>query len=63
MMFGMVLSESMVKNEETGKMEKKTGKIKTRDGASVKLSELLNEARDRALKNFEERNKTAEEKV
>lgn len=46
MMFGMVLQE----NEE-GKAEK----IKTREGKSVKLAELLDEARDRALKSFEER--------
>ena len=43
MMFGMVLQE----NDE-GKVEK----IKTRAGKSTKLSELLDEARDRALKTF-----------
>tara|TARA_B110000285_G_C14981129_1_gene541409 strand:- start:50 stop:214 length:165 start_codon:yes stop_codon:yes gene_type:complete len=46
MMFGMVLQE----NEE-GKVEK----IKTRAGKSTKLSELLDEARDRALKTFQDR--------
>ena len=55
MMFGMVLSETEELDEKTGKMVKKTGKIKTRSGESVKLVDLLNEARDRALKNFEER--------
>ena len=34
---------------------KKQEKIKTRAGKSVKLSELLDEARDRALQSFEER--------
>lgn len=46
MMFGMVLQEN-----EDGTV----GKIKTRAGKSTKLSELLDEARDRALKTFKER--------
>ena len=36
-------------------MVKKITKIKTREGKSVKLVELLDEARDRALKTFAER--------
>ena len=38
-------------------------KIKTRSGESVKLSELLDEARDRAIKMFEERDALNEGKV
>lgn len=54
MMFGMVLQEE-ISIDENGNEVKKQVKIKTRAGKSVKLSELLDEARDRALKTFEER--------
>lgn len=46
MAFGMVLQE----NEEG-----QATKIKTREGKSTKLAELLDEAKIRALKIFEER--------
>lgn len=42
-------------------MEKKTEKLKSRSGDTIKLIDLMNEARDRALKNFEERKKAADE--
>ena len=54
MMFGMVLQENVSVDEE-GKETKKAEKIKTREGKSVKLAELLDEAKERALKTFEER--------
>lgn len=54
MPFGMVLQE----NEEG-----KTEKIKTRSGDSVKLVELLDEAKNRALKMFEERAQESDSKV
>ena len=50
----MVLQEE-ISIDENGKEVKKQVKIKTRAGKSVKLAELLDEARDRALKTFEER--------
>ena len=53
-MFGMVLQEN-VSVDESGKEVSKTEKIKTREGKSVKLEELLDEAKNRALKSFEER--------
>ena len=40
MMFGMVLSETMVLNEATGKMEKKTGKIKIEKRLYMGASQL-----------------------
>lgn len=43
-------------------MVKKITKIKTREGKSVKLVELLDEARDRALKSFAERKAMMAEK-
>lgn len=49
MMFGMVQQEEEVLDEATGKMVKKLARIKTRAGKSVKLVELLDEGRDRAL--------------
>jgi len=59
MMFGMVLQENVSVDAE-GNEVKKAEKIKTREGKSVKLAELIDEARDRALKSFEERaNKAA----
>lgn len=54
MPFGMVLQESEAEGAD-GKVEKKVEKIKTREGKSVKLIELLDEAKNRALKMFEER--------
>jgi len=54
MMFGMVLQETVTVGAD-GKEVRKTEKIKTRAGTSVKLAELLDEARDRAFKAFEER--------
>ena len=56
MMFGMVLKEKIEKDEH-GNDVKKSEKIKSREGQSVKLVELLDEAKDRALKTFEERMK------
>lgn len=53
-MFGMVLQPTTTTDEE-GKEVTKVEKIKTRAGKSVKLSELLDEARDRALQTFKER--------
>ena len=48
--FGLMLQESTDGSEESKADGKKTySKIKTREGKSVKLMELLNEARDRAL--------------
>jgi arginyl-tRNA synthetase len=60
MMFGMVLQEN-ISVDEDGKETKKAEKIKTREGKSVKLAELLDEAKDRALKTFEERAKAKAE--
>jgi len=54
MMFGMVLQE-VVTTDEQGNEVKKTEKIKTRAGKSIKLAELLDEAKERALKTFQER--------
>ena len=54
MMFGMVLQE-VITTDENGKEVKKTEKIKTRAGKSVKLIELLDEAKERALQSFEAR--------
>jgi arginyl-tRNA synthetase len=48
MMFGMVLQEQVTIDKD-GKKITKTEKIKTRAGKSVKLVELLDEARDRAF--------------
>lgn len=54
MMFGMVLQET-VTVDENGKEVRKQEKIKTRAGKTVKLIDLLDEARDRALQTFQER--------
>ena len=54
MPFGMVLQENTTENED-GEEVKKVEKIKTREGTSTKLAELLDEAKNRALKMFEER--------
>lgn len=53
MPFGMVLQETVEGEGEEAK--KKIEKIKTREGKSVKLVELLDEARDRAIQMFKER--------
>lgn len=53
MKFGLVLQETVT--IEDGKEVKKQEKIKTRSGQSIKLSELLDEAKERAYKVFEER--------
>lgn len=55
-MFGMVLKEKIEK-DENGNDVRKSEKIKSREGQSVKLVELLDEAKERALKTFEERMK------
>ena len=54
MQFGMVLQESKEVGED-GKEVVKAEKIKTREGKSIKLAELLDEAKSRAIKMFEER--------
>mmetsp|Transcript_11515 Transcript_11515/g.17358 ORF Transcript_11515/g.17358 Transcript_11515/m.17358 type:complete len:587 (-) Transcript_11515:29-1789(-) len=54
MMFGMVLQE-VVTVDENGKEVKKQEKIKTRAGKSVKLVELLDEAKERQLQMFKDR--------
>ena len=53
-MFGVVQSETITV-DESGKEVKKIEKFKTRSGKTIKLAELLDEARDRALKTFQER--------
>lgn len=60
MAFGMVLQENVTENED-GEIVKKAEKIKTRSGQSTKLAELLDEAKMRALKMFEERMASQEE--
>lgn len=47
MMFGMVLKEKIEK-DENGNDVKRSEKIKSREGQSVKLVELLDEAKERA---------------
>ena len=61
MMFGMVLGETEEVDPKTGKMVKKQARMKTRSGDTVKLEALLDEGRDRALKNFEDRKAAAAE--
>jgi arginyl-tRNA synthetase len=70
MHFGLVLQESEEQEEEKGEegkdgkkapAKKKVQKIKTREGKSVKLLELLDEAKARALAIFQERLKEDEE--
>ena len=53
MMFGVVQQETI--EIVDGKEVKKVEKIKTRAGKSVKLAELLDEGRDRALQSFHDR--------
>lgn len=59
MFFGMVQQETIT-TDDKGKEVKKVEKIKTREGKSVKLAELLDEAKMRALKLFEERKEIEE---
>lgn len=54
MMFGMILHE-VEHTDEQGKVTIKQERMKTRSGETIKLIQLLDEARDRALKTFEER--------
>lgn len=49
MQFGTVMQEVEVLDEKSGKMKKKLEKMKTRSGDTVKLSDLLDEARGRAM--------------
>lgn len=60
MMFGMVLQET-VTIDENGKEVRKQEKIKTRAGKTVKLIDLLDEARDRALQTFQDRIKSQQD--
>jgi arginyl-tRNA synthetase len=55
--FGLVLQENTSENEK-GEEVKKIEKIKTREGKSTKLAELLDEAKARALAMFVERQKS-----
>lgn len=52
MQFGTVMQEVEVIDEKTGKPKKKLEKMKTRSGDTVKLSDLLDEAKSRALAIF-----------
>jgi len=54
MPFGMVLQETIGEDKD-GEVSKKVEKIKTREGKSVKLAELLDEAKNRAIKMFQDR--------
>ena len=42
-------------DEKTGKMKKKLEKMKSRSGDTVKLNDLLNEAKARAMTQFKAR--------
>jgi len=55
MMFGTVMSENLVVDEATGQTKKKIEKMKTRSGDTVKLAELLDESKTRAMAIFEAR--------
>lgn len=55
MQFGTVMQETMVEDPATGKSKKKIEKMKTRSGDTVKLAELLDEAKARALQVFQKR--------
>lgn len=55
MQFGTVMQETEVVDEATGKTKKKVEKMKTRSGDTVKLSDLLDEAKARATAIFEAR--------
>lgn len=58
-MFGIMLQEEE-STDASGKTVKKAVKIKTREGKSVKLEELLDEAVNRQYKIFQERQKQSE---
>ena len=49
MQFGTVMQEVEVVDEKTGKTKKKLEKMKSRSGDTVKLNDLLNEAKQRAM--------------
>ena len=64
MQFGTVMQETQVLDpatgepvidQKTGKPKTKVEKMKTRSGDTVKLADLLNEAKSRALADFEAR--------
>ena len=64
MQFGTVMQETQIIDPATGepKIDQKTGKVqvkiekmKTRSGDTVKLADLLDEAKSRALRDFEAR--------
>lgn len=55
MQFGTVMQESEVTDEATGKTKKKLEKMKTRSGDTVKLADLLDEAKTRSMAIFEAR--------
>ena len=62
MPFGMVLQENISENE-AGEEVKKVEKIKTREGKSTKLYELLDEAKTRAFNMLNERAQNDEGKM
>jgi len=49
MQFGTVMQEEEVVDEKTGKTKKCLTKMKTRSGDTVKLADLLDEAKTRAM--------------
>jgi len=55
MQFGTVMQETEVTDEATGKTKKKLEKMKTRSGDTVKLADLLDEAKTRSMAIFEAR--------
>ena len=55
MQFGTVMQETEVVDEATGETKKKIEKMKTRSGDTVKLADLLDESKARALVQFQER--------
>jgi len=55
MQFGTVQQETEYVDEATGKTKKKAEKMKTRSGDTVKLADLLDESKARALKIFQAR--------
>ena len=55
MQFGTVMQEVEFVDEKTGKTKKKLEKMKSRSGDTVKLNDLLNEAKSRAMTQFKAR--------
>lgn len=55
MQFGTVMQETEYEDEKTGEKKTKIEKMKTRSGDTVKLAELLDESRERALEMFKKR--------